>query len=747
MIFDVHAASAYAMAINEVRLQGHEKVTPEHLLYSALMFDYGKRLTRECDGNISGIMEGLQNFFRENIKKTNPKNLIYSQSFKELMERVSYDGEDKFVSLGELINAMLSLKDSHVARILFKNGFNQLKLIKNFMSDHPLKNTPFENFQDNIIKRRYTSPFDFFNEEREEFGNIKRDESEDAPEFPSFSFVEDLCASARKNDPLIGREEILQRAVAVLCRRLKNNPVFIGEPGVGKTAIVEGLAARIANGSVPKKLKDCSILRVDLSAMLAGAKYRGDFEGRLMTVLEESQKRKDVILFFDEIHTIMGAGSTSSQPLDAAAIIKPYLARGELRFIGATTFDDYKKFLERDRAIERRLQKIEVPEPNPKETELILNGLSRRYEEFHGVKIPSTLIEPIISKSMKHLNDLKLPDKALDVLDEALVTASFAGDSALNIAHIDDVIAQMAKIPVKALKKSEISRLEKELNSAVFGQQEAARKITESVQIARAGLKTPEKPIASFLFIGATGVGKTEIARTLAKVLGVSLKRFDMSEYQERHSVARLIGAPPGYIGHESGGLLTEAIKRAPHSVLLLDEIEKAHVDIYNSLLSVMDYGKLTDGTGRQTDFSNCIIIMTSNAGAQEKVIGFGDVKTEGDIKAVKNVFSPEFRNRLDAIISFNKIDLKIAKKIAKKSLDELRDLLKAQDIALKVQNACINKIAEFGLGEFGAREIRRVIQSKITVIAAQKILEKRKKNTLSLVLLENGEFALNWQK
>ena len=526
---------------------------------------------------------------------------------------------------------------------------------------------------------------------------------------------------------MIGREDILERTLQVLCRRFKNNPVHVGDPGVGKTAITEGLAQRVVQGRVPAALKNIRIYSLDLGALLAGTRYRGDFEERLKKVLTALQEEKGAVLFVDEIHTIIGAGAVSGGSLDAANILKPVLAQGKLRCIGTTTHEEYKKYFEKDRALSRRFQKIEIPEPTIAETYDILLGLRRRYEEYHQVTYTDEVLKAAAELSGKYINDRFLPDKAIDVIDEAgalarMNAAEKAGAAAISIDAIEQVVSGIAKIPRRSVSVSEnknLRVLEAELKARIFGQDEAVEKVAWAIKRSRAGFRDTEKPVAKFLFVGPTGVGKTELARQLAEVLNVPLLRFDMSEYQEKHTVSRLVGSPPGYVGYEEGGQLTEAVRKSPYAVLLLDEIEKAHADIFNTLLQVMDYATLTDNSGRKADFRNLVLIMTSNAGAKElgrAAVGFqGELLSGAVTVAVEKLFAPEFRNRLDAIVTFRHLDESVVARIVKKMIAEFGRQLKEKNVALHVSPAAIAWLAKRGFSQiFGAREVARLVQEKI---------------------------------
>jgi ATP-dependent Clp protease ATP-binding subunit ClpA len=537
-------------------------------------------------------------------------------------------------------------------------------------------------------------------------------------------------------DPLIGREMELERTLQVLCRRRKNNPVFVGDPGVGKTAIAEGLAQRIHAEEVPDLLSKVRIYALDLGGLLAGTKYRGDFEKRLKGVINELKKRTDAILFIDEIHTIVGAGATSGGSMDASNILKPVLTSGELRCIGSSTYEEYKNHFEKDRALSRRFEKIEIAEPSVPQTVKILKGLKSRYEEHHGIVYTDTALKAAAELSAKYVNDRFLPDKAIDVIDEAGAFVRLSGSSRrtkINPSDIEKIVAKMAKIPPQSVSTSDkvkLEQLESHLKEVVFGQDAALSSLATSIKRSRAGLGTPGKPVGSFLFTGPTGVGKTEVALQLARLLDVEFLRFDMSEYMEKHAVARMIGAPPGYVGFDQGGLLTDGIRKHPHSVLLMDEIEKAHPDIYNILLQVMDHATLTDNNGKKADFRNVILIMTSNAGTREMgtaTIGFGDktkdTQSKGQ-KAIERYFSPEFRNRLDGTILFHALTVEIMEQIVDKFINELNEQMAGKRVYINISDAVRNWLAREGYDpSYGARPLGRVIQKEIKDRLADEIL------------------------
>lgn len=565
-------------------------------------------------------------------------------------------------------------------------------------------------------------------------------------------------AVAGKIDPLIGREDVIDRTIQILCRRSKNNPLFVGESGVGKTAIAEGLARKIVNHQVPEVLDDATIFSLDMGTLLAGTRYRGDFEERIKAVLNELEAFEGSILFIDEIHTVIGAGATSGGAMDASNLLKPALASGSLRCIGSTTYKEYRQHFEKDRALVRRFQKIDIQEPSILDTIKILKGLQPYFEEFHKLKYTNEAIKAAVDLSAKYINDRKLPDKAIDVIDEAGASQMLLPPSKrkkkIGIKEVESVISKMARIPSKSVSKSDtevLRDIDKNLKRVVYGQDEAIDQLSAAIKLSRAGLREPEKPIGAYLFTGPTGVGKTEVARQLANTLGVELLRFDMSEYMERHTVSRLIGAPPGYVGFDQGGLLTDGIDQNPHCVLLLDEIEKAHPDLFNILLQVMDHGKLTDHSGKKIDFRNVILIMTSNAGAfemQKAAIGFGRSKREGeDEEAINRLFTPEFRNRLDATIGFNSLSRDVIHKVVQKFVLELEAQLEDRNITFELTDEAIEWLAAKGYDEkFGARPLARVIQDSIKRPLADEILFGRLKRGGTVKVLLGDSDTLDFE-
>jgi ATP-dependent Clp protease ATP-binding subunit ClpA len=724
-------------AYREAESRFHEYLTPEHVLFAALFFDRGKEIIVGCGGEIEPLAKDLEGFFRARVPTVRDAKPVQSTGFQSIMERAilhTASAEKNTVEIDDLLVSILEEKESYAAHFLVKRGIDRFSLLS-------------------YISHGVSA----IEGDEEAIGTSEDTGSEGAAEETDGDVVErkapralqayavDLSGKARAGgiDPLIGREEILQRTIQVLCRRLKNNPIHVGEPGVGKTAITEGLAQMIVDGKVPKALRDFRIYALDMGALLAGTKFRGDFEERLKRVIRELEKEDRAILFIDEIHTVVGAGSVSGGSMDASNILKPALASGRLRCIGSTTYEDYRKFFDKDRALSRRFQKIEVPEPTIEETARILQGLREKYEAYHGVRYSEDALRAAAELSAKFINDRHLPDKAIDVVDEAgswvRVYGGEAGSEAaapgprdVGLEVIERVVARIAKIPeatVSASERERLKGLEADLKRRIFGQDSAIELVVRAIRKSRAGFGERDKPVASLLFAGPTGVGKTELARQLAQLLGVGLLRFDMSEYQERHTVSRLIGAPPGYVGYEEGGLLTDAVRKTPHAVLLLDEIEKAHQDIYNMLLQIMDYATLTDNNGRRADFRNVVLIMTSNAGAREigkPMVGFGDrsVRDEAVFDAVEKTFAPEFRNRLDAVVKFNGLDNAVVLMVVGKAVREFQEELAAKNVTLEVTPRCMEWLADKGYSpEFGAREVSRLVSAKLKDFFVDEIL------------------------
>jgi ATP-dependent Clp protease ATP-binding subunit ClpA len=714
------------MAFVEARQQRHEFITVEHLLLALLDNPSAAEVLRACAANIDDLRKNLGNFIRENTPVVPGNEEIDTQptlGFQRVIQRAimhvqSTSNGKKEVTGANVLVAIFGEKDSHAVYYLHQQGITRLDVV-NFIS-HGITKTP--------------QPKEQAKEEPQE---QSEENAQAAQQGALEQFTTNLNVSAKEGriDPLIGRESEVERVIQVLCRRRKNNPLLVGEAGVGKTAIAEGLAWRITQGDVPEVLGESTVYSLDMGALLAGTKYRGDFEQRLKAVLKQLKANPHAILFIDEIHTLIGAGSASGGTLDASNLLKPALSSGQLKCIGATTFNEYRGIFEKDHALSRRFQKIDVVEPTVEQTVQILRGLKSRFEEHHGIKYSSSALSAAAELSAKFINDRHLPDKAIDVIDEAGAAQRILPKSkqkkVVGKGEIEDIVAKIARIPptsVSSDDRSKLQHLDRDLRNVVFGQDAAIEALAGAIKMARSGLGKPDKPIGSFLFSGPTGVGKTEVAKQLAFLMGIELIRFDMSEYMERHAVSRLIGAPPGYVGFDQGGLLTEAITKKPHAVLLLDEIEKAHPDIFNILLQVMDHGTLTDNNGRKADFRNVIIIMTTNAGAQDlqrRSIGFSDNKQAGDeLQEIKRMFTPEFRNRLDSIISFKALDEEIILRVVDKFLMSLEEQLHEKKVDAVFTERLRKHLAKKGFDPLmGARPMQRLIQDTIRKALADELL------------------------
>lgn len=720
-------------AIREAKSRNHEYVTVEHMLYGLLYDELTNYIINECGGSPRELRELLERFFVEqipqlpNVIKGDP---IQTQAFKRVLQRaVSHvQGCGKVqVDSGDVLVALFEEQESHAVYFLASIGVEKLPVVNLISHDLP---------PEGLQKNPYPSP------EQPDGTNKKPSQSSEEKILDEFTVDLTVAAEEGKLDPLIGREKELNRIMQVLCRRKKNNPILIGEPGVGKTAMAEGLALKIYQDKaarekgepalLPALLQDMHIHMLDMGGLVAGTKYRGDFEKRLKAVISAIEKKKNAILFIDEIHTIVGAGATSGGSMDASNLLKPALQSGSLRCIGSSTYEEYKNNIEKDRALSRRFQKIDIEEPSVEESEKILKGLQKRYEQHHDIHYTDDSIKAMAELSKRYINERFLPDKAIDVMDEvgSLFRLKGRTGATVEVEDIEQVVSHIAHIPVKTKSSSEkksLKNLEKQLKKVVFGQNEAIEAVVSAVKRARAGMSSPDSPTGSFLFTGPTGVGKTEVARQLAACLNVNFERFDMSEYMEKHAVSRLIGSPPGYVGFEEGGQLTEAIRKHPYTVLLLDEIEKAHPDIFSLLLQVMDHSTLTDNSGRKADFRNVILIMTSNAGARElssKAIGFISSNTGKDTVEIKRLFAPEFRNRLDAIISFASLGQKSIEKIVDKLAKELEEQLAERDITIKLTPAARKSIAQRGYDPtFGARPLKRLITKEISDPLTEEIL------------------------
>ena len=710
-------------AFQEAREKRHEYITVEHLLTALLDNPSAARVIRACGGSIDDLRRNLVNFLRESVPSLPPDSETDTQptlGFQRVIQRAVLHVQGvgkKEVTGANVLVAIFGEKDSHAVYFLHKQNISRFDVV-NFIS-HGISKVPGES------QPELPAP------EEGEDGTVAPERS------PLDIFTVNLNERARagKIDPLIGRDHEVERTIQILCRRRKNNPLFVGEAGVGKTAIAEGLAKKIVEGEVPEILANSTIYSLDMGALLAGTKYRGDFEKRLKAVLHHLKKHENAVLFIDEIHTIIGAGAASGGALDASNLLKPALSSGELKCIGSTTYQEYRGIFEKDRALSRRFQKIDVNEPSVEETVLILKGLKSRFEQHHGVKYTSPALHAAAELSARYINDRFLPDKAIDVIDEAGASVHLLPPSkrkkTIGLSEIEEIVAKIARIPPKSVSSSDMKALrtlERDLKLVVFGQDAAIDALTTSIKMSRSGLGSPDKPIGSYLFSGPTGVGKTEVTRQLAKVLGLELIRFDMSEYMERHTVSRLIGAPPGYVGFDQGGLMTDAVHKHPHAVLLLDEIEKAHPDVYNLLLQVMDHGTLTDNNGRKADFRNIIIVMTTNAGAEQmsrSSMGFAKQNHAGeDVEAVKRMFSPEFRNRLDAVIPFKPLDEQTIVSVVDKFILELEGQLEERKVSIELDDAARRWLAKHGYEPaMGARPMARLIREKIKKPLADELL------------------------
>ena len=724
-------------AIREAKNRHHEYVTLEHMLYGLLYDDLAAYIISECGGSTTSLKEMIEHFMTEEIPQipSSPRREpVQTRAFKRVLQRavahVQSCGKSK-VDSGDVLAALFEEKDSHAVYFLASEGLEKLPTVNFIAHELPAENlqkAPFPEEEDPATERN-----------RHE---MKREREKEEKTLEEFTINLTEQAAQGKLDPLIGRDEELQRIMQVLCRRKKNNPLLVGEPGVGKTSMAEGLALRIHDDRlardlgkkplVPDLLENMEVLMLDMGGLVAGTKYRGDFEKRLKSVVQSVQKRPNSVLFIDEMHTIVGAGATSGGSMDASNLLKPALQSGMLRVIGSTTYEEYKNQIEKDRALSRRFQKIDIEEPSVEDTINILKGLQPRYEKHHDITYAPDAVDAMAELANRYINERFLPDKAIDVMDEVGALFRLAGrnGATVKVPDVENVVSLIAHIPAKTTTGNEVrdlKNLEKRLKKVVFGQDKALDAVVTAVKRSRAGLGHPHAPTGSFLFAGPTGVGKTEVARQLAACLNVNFERFDMSEYMEKHAVARLIGSPPGYVGFEEGGQLTEAIRKHPYTVLLLDEIEKAHPDIFSILLQVMDNSTLTDNSGRKADFRNVILIMTSNAGAREltsTTIGFVSSSKGKDKTVINRLFAPEFRNRLDAIISFAPLDQKSTEKVVDKVILELEEQLAEKKVSIKLTVAARKSLAKRGYDPiFGARPLRRLIMKEIGDPLTEEIL------------------------
>jgi ATP-dependent Clp protease ATP-binding subunit ClpA len=709
----------------------HEYATLEHLLLGLTDDSDAATVLRACGVDLDKLRQDLTEFLDKDLsglttdRATEPKP---TAGFQRVVQRaaihVQSSGRDEVTGANVLV-ALFSERESHAVYFLQLQDMTRLDAV-NFIS-HGIAKAPGRTAQ---RPAQGASPPPEGEHEREEKPSRRNQDA-----LSTYCVNLNKKATAGKIDPLIGRESEIERTIQILCRRTKNNPLYVGDPGVGKTAIAEGLAKRIVEGEVPEVLAKSTIFALDMGALLAGTRYRGDFEERLKAVVNELENQPGAVLFIDEIHTVIGAGATSGGAMDASNLLKPALASGTLRCIGSTTYKEFRNYFEKDRALVRRFQKIDVNEPSVEDTVKILKGLKTNYEKHHKVRYTDEAIRAAVELSAKYINDRKLPDKAIDVIDEVGASRMLLPEGkrrkTVTLRDVEEIVAKIARIPPKSVSaddKETLRNLERDLKSMVFGQDRAIEALAAAIKLSRAGLREAEKPIGNYLFSGPTGVGKTEVARQLASTLGIELIRFDMSEYMERHSVSRLIGAPPGYVGFDQGGLLTDAVDQHPHAVLLLDEIEKAHQDLFNILLQVMDHGKLTDHNGKTVDFRNIILIMTTNAGASDmakEAIGFGRTVREGeDEEAIKRLFTPEFRNRLDATITFAGLTQEIVGRVVEKFVMQLEAQLADRNVTIELSSAAKEWLAERGYDRlYGARPLARVIQEYIKKPLAEELL------------------------
>lgn len=735
---------AYKIANNK----RHEYVTPEHLLLASLKNKRFLEAIKGCGGDAQKLTGNLNDYLDKYVSKVEGKDAKESFGMENILfiatQQAVFSGKNK-IDLEHIISALYELENSYAVYYLNEQGINKRDLL--FDLCHRESEIMFENSNDEIF-----------------LDNNLNDEYDDAEKLDKETIIKKYAKNLTQEvnqinkDPLIGRQDILDRTIQILCRRTKNNPIHVGEVGVGKTAITLGLAKLIVEKKVPEKLKNAEIFSLDVGSLLAGTRYRGDFEERMKVLLDEIMTRENPIVYIDEIHTIVGSGALEGGSLDGASLIKSYLLEGKIKFIGATTYDEYKKYFEKDKGLSRRFQIIDVKEPSKDEAVKILEGLKKNFEDYHNVKYTNRALVSAVNLSSKYINDRYLPDKAIDIIDEAGAYMSMVRKDRrtkkIDEGIIEKIIAKMCNIPKETVEGNEVQslkNLEATMKKNIFGQDTAIENVVRCIKMSRAGLNDENKPVASMLFVGPTGVGKTEIAKVLANSLGIEFVRFDMSEYGEKHAASKLIGSPPGYVGYEEGGLLTDTIRKKPNCVLLLDEVEKAHRDILNVLLQIMDYATLTDNKGRKADFKNVIIIMTSNAGARyvgKNLVGFLDREVKKDVinEEVKKFFSPEFRNRLDKIIVFNDIDKDMSINIVKKQLAIFNERLKNKNINVTFRESVIEYIADIGTSkEFGAREILRVINTQLKPLLVDKILFDDLRDDLKYDIdYEMGKFKLN---
>ncbi len=710
-------------AVRDAKKRRHEYVTLEHVFFALLHDPLTSEIVEECDGDVALLKKQVDEYLAtqvpslpEEVEHEPLQTLAFQRLMHRVMKQVQSSGK-KEADGGDVLAALFKEVDSHAVYFMRNQGIERLDILRTISHGAAA-------------------------EKKEQAEGERISQVEDQPGKAGAkksgldNYTQNLTEMARQGriDPVIGREHELERLMQVLCRRRKNNPILVGDPGVGKTAIAEALALKIQEGSIPDALAEGEVFSLDLGSLLAGTKFRGDFEQRLKTVVNEIKKKPKAILFIDEIHTIVGAGATSGSSMDASNILKPALMTGDIRCVGATTYGEYRNFFDKDRALSRRFQKIDVPEPSLEETVQILRGLKSKYEEHFGIHYSDQSLRSAVELSAQFIHDRFLPDKAIDVIDEAganqQLKAQHKRKKTITVADVEKVVSQIARVPVKHNVRTETAgllSLADDLKEKVFGQDQAIAQVVTAIKRNKAGLGHPDKPIGSFLFSGPTGVGKTEVSKQISEILGIHFERFDMSEYMEKHSVSRLIGAPPGYVGFEQGGLLTEVIKKNPHCVLLLDEIEKAHPDIYNILLQIMDRATLTDNNGQESKFHNVVLILTSNVGSSErgaKAIGFGADNADKESDAIERHFPPEFRNRLDAIVTFNNLSMEVMESVVDKFIVELEEQLKDRKITIELSKEAKKLLATKGYSpDFGARPLHRVIQTEIKDQLSEEIL------------------------
>jgi ATP-dependent Clp protease ATP-binding subunit ClpA len=732
-----------SVAVSEAGRLGHEYAGLEHILYALTFDEETSKILRHAGADLRQLQERLNEYFAEALESVadeemQPRLSLGAQrALARAALRVESAGREE-VRGADLLVAMYDEPDSYAVDMLEAEGVTRLDIVS---------------YLAHGVSKLHAVPGGPAPASHGE-GEDDDEEREQAPRGDDAlsTYAQDLTALAQRGaiDPLIGREKEIQRTLHILQRRRKNNPIYVGDPGVGKTALVEGLALRIAEGRVPEAFLNAQVFRLDLGALLAGTRYRGDFENRLKSVLAALAELESPILFIDEIHTVVGAGSAGHGTMDASNLLKPALQEGKLRCIGATTWEEFRQTFQRDQALARRFQKVEIPETSVEETVKIFEGLRERYETHHGVRYTQPAIRGAVDMAARYLRDRRLPDKAIDLLDEAGAAVALRAQKRVALSDVEEVLATMAQIPARRVKggdREQLQRLEPELKQVVFGQDEAIERLSSAIKVARAGLRDPQKPVGSFLLTGPTGVGKTEVAKQLAEVLGIAFLRFDMSEYMERHSVSRLVGAPPGYVGYDRGGLLTEAVSKSPHAVLLLDEIEKAHEDVFNILLQVMDHGTLTDTNGKQADFRHVILLMTSNVGAREMAqrnLGFGEVsgaRASDSDKAIERLFSPEFRNRLDARIQFQPLNADVMERIVDKFIHQLGTLLVEKKVRIELTEPARRWLAEKGFDPaFGARPLARVVEDAVKRPLTDELLFGKLQNGGTAVIDLEGE-------